>query len=352
MKATILYHQYLIKTNNNNIMKKLILFILTICISAHTIAQIKRNTETLLSSLNVKKVIVKMSKASYTRGSNEQEIYSPIQILEQELIDGYPVKTLNFYNTNGLLKDKTTIKYDSAHREIEIISVNASSINKHNTGIENIQKYSYNAEGNITSSSNEYGGNSSLGTYSYKYNEKKQVVEKTIIEGRSNYKLFFYYNKKGDLIKINNGTKQDKGTWFDYEYYKKTDKIKQKSKNTIGYTWKYDEKGQLIAEFKPGKSYYYTYDDNDRITEYTESMQSGTFVTTIKFNYNLNGILISESIFDGKLANGAYKYYTEKLKEYTYSDNKLIKDVTVYRKRKTDETEKLIFQKYIYEYSF
>lgn len=332
-------------------MKKILALTIAICITSLLTAQIKSNSETLLNSLHVKKVVVKFSKASYSKDNPKQEIYPPIQVLEQEIVNGYPTKTTNYHNTNGLLKDKTNIKYDSAHREVEIVSVNAGTINEHNTGIEDVQKYSYDKEGNVTSASREYGGNNSYATYSYKYNEKKQIIEKTTIEGRANYTVHFTYNKNGDLVKINDGTKKDRGTWFDYEYYK-SGKLKQKSKNTIEHTWQYDENGNLTAELEPGKSFYYKYDDKGRIMEYTESQQSGTFVTTIQFKYDSNDNLISEAILDGKLANGGYKYYTEKLKAYSYHDNKLLKEIIVYRERKLEEEKKYIFEKYFYEYSF
>lgn len=333
-------------------MKKTTLFIFTIFISIITNGQIKSNPEKLLNSLGVKKVVVKYSHSTYTRGNDKEEIGHLFVIQEQDIINGYPSKIINNHNTNGILKDKTSIKYDLSHRETEIVSVNGSSINEYNTGIEDIQKFSYDSVGNIISYSREYGGNNSYSTYSYKYNEKKQVIEKiSKVDGRE-LVTAYTYDKKGNVIKINDGTKNDKGKKIEYEYFDKTDKIKQKTINTIEHNWQYNEKGLLIVELEPGKSYYYKYNDQDQIIEYTESLQSGTSVMTVRFKYDSNKDLISEAILDGKLANGGYKYYTEKLKEYVYNDNKLIKGITVYQSRKLDDPKKLIFEKYVYEYAF
>ena len=232
-----------------------------------------------------------MYESSTGFGDNQPSNFSPTESDGKFVIGGveYNIKGQETYE-NGRIASSTTYNGNSGNGTTLKYSYDSNGNVTTTASNETHYNYEYDANGNVTQKSNPWGS----GYYTYEYDDHGNVTKEVGPYGYTQ-SWGYEYDDKGNITKKTNSW----GGYYTYEYDENGNKIKETGPSGYGYTYDYDKNGNQIGySYTSERNYEYEYTDDG----YTKKVISG------------NGYYESEYDKDGHLLREVSPYgYT-----YTY----------------------------------
>ena len=205
----------------------------------------------------------------------------------------YATTFITFRNTKS---DSVTYKFDSQHRPIDVTVYKFNEQNRDGYVFQRQMK-KYDETGMDIYNLVESNNRKTECEYSYKYDNNKRLIEKTISCGGSRFDkevIKYEYDKKGNLVLEASSISSPIKYMLKYS---KGGKLESRLNLSTSKQEFYDDNGNIIQTTQPGKNTYYKYDSEKRIIELTEDnyQSSITGPRTYKLQYDSKGHLIEKS---------------------------------------------------------
>lgn len=227
----------------------------------------------------------------------------------------YTTTFITFRNTKS---DSVTYKFDSEHRPIEVTVYKFNEQNRDGYVFQR-QVKKYDETGKDIYNLVESNGRKSECEYSYKYDNNKNLIEKTISCGGSKFDkevIKYEYDKKGNLVLETSSISSPIKYMLKYS---KSGKLESRLNLSTSKQEFYDDNGNVVQTTQPGKNTYYKYDSEKRIIELTEDnyQSSITGPRTYKLQYDSKGHLIEK-------ADISKKNNLDPIEKWIYNDSGLL----------------------------
>jgi hypothetical protein len=220
---------------------------------------------------------------------------------QMRVVKGYDQKgdlthTTTFITFRNTKSDSTTYKFDAEHRSIEVALYKFDQNSPDGYLIER-QGRKYDETGKEIYNLTESNNRKSECEYSYKYDNNKRLIEKTISCNGTRYdkeSIKYDYDKKGNLI-LETSTLS---TPIKYLLkYSKTGKLESRLNLSTSKQEFYADNGDIVQITEPGMKSYYKYDSEKRIIELVEDnyQSSITGPRHYTFKYDSRGHLIEKA---------------------------------------------------------
>ena len=242
---------------------------------------------------------------------------------QTRVVKGYDQKGNIIYVTTYVTyrntkHDSTTYKYDSEHRPIEFALYEFNEQVPNGYIVEKQEKR-YDENNREAFSSTESNSRKSECEYSYKYDNAKRLIEKTISCNGTRFDnevVKYNYDKKGNLVLQTSSL----STPIKYILkYSKSGKLESRLNLSTSKQEFYDDNGNAVQITEPGRNTYYKYDSDKRIIELIEDnyQSSITGPSHYKLQYDDKGHLIEK-------ADISKKNNIDPIEKWVYSDSGLL----------------------------
>ncbi len=185
------------------------------------------------------------------------------------------------------------------------------------------------------------------------YNKKEQLVKiENVLPNSENTFFLYEYDKDGHLTKETLLEPNGRETWSKYEYNEAGQRVKEYTSNGAENTYNYDELGRL-SNIHYNLNYtledvYYLYDStySDRVKYEKKFEGESLMYYNLEYKYNQDGLLIEKDFIDGDY----FRYNDGPWEQYEYNANGQKTRYIEYNREWNSQDQYLVIQKVDYYY--